>query len=144
MLYSRHCAQMTKTGYLFVDRYYGILGLSKWHNGKESACQCRSHRRHRFDPEVRKIPWRRKWQSTLYSCLKIPRTEEPSGLQSMGLQRVRHDWVCTNARKEAEGLYPDTDEKSKTQQTDGQIHHVLGLEESILWLYYPKQSTDSM
>ena len=22
---------------------------------------------------------------------KIPRTEEPSGLQSMGLQRVRHD-----------------------------------------------------
>ena len=28
---------------------------------KESACQCR---RHRFDPWVRKIPWRRKWQST--------------------------------------------------------------------------------
>ena len=29
--------------------------------GKESACQCR---RHRFDPWVRKIPWRRKWQPT--------------------------------------------------------------------------------
>ena len=30
--------------------------------------------------------------------------------------------------------------------TDGMIHHVLGLEESILWKwpYYPKQSTDSM
>ena len=27
-----------------------------------------------------------------YSCLgEIPWTEEPSGLQSMGLQRVRHD-----------------------------------------------------
>ena len=24
---------------------------------------------------------------------RIPWTEEPSGLQSMGLQRVRHDWV---------------------------------------------------
>ena len=24
---------------------------------------------------------------------RIPRTEEPCGLQSMGLQRVRHDWV---------------------------------------------------
>ena len=24
---------------------------------------------------------------------KIPWTEEPGGLQSMGLQRVRHDWV---------------------------------------------------
>ena len=31
-------------------------------------------------------------------------------------------------------------------QTYGQINHVLGLEETILWkwLYYPKQSTDSM
>ena len=26
-----------------------------------------------------------------YSCLKTPWTEEPGGLQSMGLQRVRHD-----------------------------------------------------
>jgi len=36
--------------------------------------------------------------------------------------------------------------KSKTTQTDGEIHHVLGLEVSILWkwLHYPKQSTDSV
>ena len=27
------------------------------------------------------------------SCLKIPQTEVPGRLQSMGLQRVRHDWV---------------------------------------------------
>ena len=27
-----------------------------------SACQRRRHRRHRFDPWVRKIPWRRRWQ----------------------------------------------------------------------------------
>ena len=26
-----------------------------------------------------------------YSCLEIPWTEEPSGLQSMGSQRVGHD-----------------------------------------------------
>ena len=33
-----------------------------WQLGiKESACQCR---RLRFDPWVRKIPWRRKWQPT--------------------------------------------------------------------------------
>ena len=29
---------------------------------KESTCQCRRHKRHGFDPWVRKIPWRRKWQ----------------------------------------------------------------------------------
>ena len=31
-----------------------------------------------------------------YSCLEILWTEEPGGLQSMGLQRVGHDWA-TNA-----------------------------------------------
>ena len=30
--------------------------------GKEPVYQCK---RHRFDPWVRKIPWRRKWQLTL-------------------------------------------------------------------------------
>ena len=37
-------------------------GLPWWVNGKEPACQCR---RHGFNPWVRKIPWRRKWQLTL-------------------------------------------------------------------------------
>ena len=33
-------------------------------SGKEPACQCRRHKRLGFDPWVRKIPWRRKWQPT--------------------------------------------------------------------------------
>ena len=32
-------------------------------NGKEPACLCRRHKRHRFDPWVG-IPWRRAWQPT--------------------------------------------------------------------------------
>ena len=35
--------------------------------------------------------WRKKWQPTPCSCLRIPWTEGPGGLQSMGLQRVGHD-----------------------------------------------------
>ena len=31
-------------------------------SGKEPACQCRRHKRHGFNPWVRKIPWRRAWQ----------------------------------------------------------------------------------
>ena len=31
---------------------------------KEPACQCRRHNRWGFDPWLRKIPWRRAWQST--------------------------------------------------------------------------------
>ena len=47
-----------------------------------------------FDPWVGKIPWRRKWQPTPVSLPgKISWTEEPGGLKSMGLQRVRHDWA---------------------------------------------------
>ena len=40
------------------------VGLPRWLSGKESACQCRRHKRHGFDPWVRKIPWSRKWQPT--------------------------------------------------------------------------------
>ena len=36
--------------------------------GKESACQCR---RPGFDPWVRKMPWRRKWQPTPVFFFKI-------------------------------------------------------------------------
>ena len=39
----------------------GIPGGAR---GKEPICQCRRHKRHRFNPWVRKIPWRRKWQPT--------------------------------------------------------------------------------
>ena len=40
-------------------------GLPRWLCGKESACQCKRCRRGGLDPWVRKIPWRKKWQSTL-------------------------------------------------------------------------------
>ena len=38
--------------------------LPRWLSGKESACQCRRHRRLGFSPWVGKISWRRAWQST--------------------------------------------------------------------------------
>ena len=42
--------------------------------------------------------------------------------------------------------YKSLMKKSQRTQTDGEIYFVHGLEESILskWLYYPKQSIDSM
>ena len=61
-------------------------------SGKEPACECRRHKRHRFDPWVEKIPWRRAWQ--IYSRIfawKIPRTKALGGLKSIGLQKVIHD-----------------------------------------------------
>ena len=38
--------------------------LPWWCSVKEFACHCRRPKRHGFNPWVRKIPWRRKWQPT--------------------------------------------------------------------------------
>ena len=40
------------------------MGFPCGASGKEPAWQCRRHKRHRFNPWVRKIPWRREWQPT--------------------------------------------------------------------------------
>ena len=43
------------------EQFACVFGLPRWLSGKESACQCRGLG---FNSWVRKIPWRRKWQST--------------------------------------------------------------------------------
>ena len=48
-------------------------------SGKEPACQCWRHKRHRYDPWVGKTPWRRQWQSTL-----VFRPGESYGQRSLG------------------------------------------------------------
>ena len=45
---------------IFTKINFGINVSS----GKEPACQCRKLRRRNFDPWVRKIFWRKKWQPT--------------------------------------------------------------------------------
>ena len=44
--------------------YIYVYTLLRWLSDKESVCQCRKCKRHRFNPWVRKIPWKRKWQPT--------------------------------------------------------------------------------
>ena len=68
------------------------MGFPGGATGKEPTCQCR-HKRLKFDPWVRKIPWRRAWQPTpVFLPGKSPLTEEPGGLESMGSQGVGHEW----------------------------------------------------
>ena len=44
--------------------FYLLQGSPGSPNGKESAYQCRRHKRCGFDPWVRKKPWRKKWKPT--------------------------------------------------------------------------------
>ena len=56
--------------------------------GKELICPCQRHKRHEFNPWIRKISW-------IHSSIlawRIPLTEEPGRLQSLGSHRVRHNW----------------------------------------------------
>ena len=67
-----------------------LKGFPGGSSGKEPSCQFRRHERCGFDPWVRKIPWRRKWQpNPVFLPEESPWTEEPGGLYSTGLQRVR-------------------------------------------------------
>ena len=45
-------------------------------------------------PETGRSPGEGNGNSLQYSCWKIPWTEEPGGLQSMGSQRVGHNLVA--------------------------------------------------
>ena len=72
----------------FVDS--PSVGFPSDVSGKESACQCRRHKGHSFDPWDGKIPWRRDGNSLQYSCLE--NTMDPGGLPSMGSQRLGHNW----------------------------------------------------
>ena len=71
-----------------VDR---ALGFPSGASGKELTCQCRRCERHRFNPQVGKIPWKKAWQPTpLFLPGEYPQLEEPSRLQSMGTKgRIR-------------------------------------------------------
>ena len=64
---------------------------------KESKCQCKRHKRHGFIPWVGKIPTLGYEMAAHSSILasKMPWTEEPGELLSVGSQRVGHDWACT-------------------------------------------------
>ena len=66
------------------SRGQGFTGRS---DGTESACQCR---RHRFYPWVGKIPRGEVATHSSIIAWRIPWTEEPGGLQSMGWQRIGH------------------------------------------------------
>ena len=68
-------------------------------DGKESACNAGGARDAGSVPGLWRPP--REGNATHPSILawKTPRTEEPGGLQSMGSQRVRHDWATITFTK---------------------------------------------
>ena len=83
---------MVKT-YIYIHTYtYG--GFPGGISGNEPACQCRRHKETRVQ-YLGQEDSLEEHMATHSSILawRSPWTEQPGGLQSIGLQRVGHDWV---------------------------------------------------
>ena len=61
-------------------------------SSKEPACQCRRRKRHKFNPWVWKIPWRRKWQPIPVFLSGESHKQRVFVGYSPQCCRVRHDW----------------------------------------------------
>ena len=73
------------------DIKWSLHRLPWWLSGEESVCECR---RHRFDPWVRKIPQRRKWQLTpVFLPGKCHGQGSLAGYDPQGHKRIKHDLV---------------------------------------------------
>ena len=66
-----------------------FMGFPGGASGKEQACQCRGHKRSRFDPWVGKIPWRRARQPT---PVFLP-TESHGGAWCAKIHKVKKSWT---------------------------------------------------
>ena len=70
----------------------------------KTACRRRRYKRWGLHPWVKKIAWRRKWQAApVFLAWKIPRTERPGGLQSMGLQS--RPWLHAHTQTRTEKIW---------------------------------------
>ena len=84
--------------WIFKTQHKMQRGLLRWLSeiSEESSCQ---GMRHTFDPWVRMIPWRRKWQPTqvfLHGKSHVQRSL--AGYSPWSCKRVRHD--LTNKQKQ--------------------------------------------
>ena len=74
-------------------------------SGKFLACQCRRHKRHRFNPWIRKVPWRRARHPLQCSCLENPHgqrhlvTYSPLGCKESDTTEVTQQ-ACPGKSKE--------------------------------------------
>ena len=83
--------------FLFKNFYWSIVAFRFhwWFNGEESAC----HAGDLFSiPGLGRSPEKGNGNSSILAW-RIPWTEELGRLQSMGLQRVRHDWMTKSKQQ---------------------------------------------
>ena len=69
-----------------------VFGLPQWLCGKESSCRAGAAEDSSSTLGSGRSPGEGHGNPLQYSCLENPMDEEPGGLQSIGSQRVGHNW----------------------------------------------------
>ena len=98
-------SNVSKTG---ICATYGPLRIPKQRrgfpggtSGKELACQCRRHKKCRFDPWVKKIPWRKAWHPTpLFLPGESHRQRRSAAVHGVAQSRTRSKQLSTHAHKQ--------------------------------------------
>ena len=91
----------------FISLIGGLLcgktRLPRWPSGKGSAGQCR---RHRFDPGIGQIPWKRKWQPTpVFLPGKFHGQKSLVGYRPWGLRESdMTEHTCTHMERQLLGV----------------------------------------
>ena len=86
MFYINHIS--SKVGQLIAYINFIVHSVPGGSESKQFACNAEDLS---SIPESGRSPGGGNGNPLLYSCLEIPWTEEPGGLQSIGSQRVEHD-----------------------------------------------------
>ena len=102
-----------KTDKTKTDSEIRRMGPPRQHSGKESTCQYR--RQETWVQSLGREDPLEEGMATHSSILawRSPWTEEPGGLQSIGLQRVRRDWetehahIRTQTQRTTNGCFPE-------------------------------------
>ena len=90
--------------YMYLSLTLSAMGVPRRLSGKEPAWQCR---RLGFDPWVRKIPWKRKWQPTpVLLPGKSHGRRNLAGYTPWGHKRVGHN-LATKTTRATSGIWVD-------------------------------------
>ena len=102
------CKELDTTEWLkWTELSTAVGSFSGGTSHKEHVVQCRRHKRCRFDPRIRKIPWKRAWQPTLVFLLGESHGQGSLVGYNTWSCGIRHDWsdlVCTHSRAGTSGL----------------------------------------
>ena len=127
----------------------GWVGLPGWFGGKESTCNAGDSD---LIHESGRSPGKEMATHSSILAWEIPRTEEPGGLQSMGSQRVRHNWTpntfklavkCEAIPDQAEGRRPPSPLTPHTHTHPSPLWLTVSPEHSFLKSYEWKGVTST-